>query len=360
MLIGNQEVINRAKAARPGEKSVYINWEAIEELPDEYEAIVTEIKFDPKNLDRDFSNVGTSNSPSWMPNPDLMYKIAEACGISGGDNSIAQPIMEEVDINPMLCKQIDAPPIFQRRKTGERVIKFATRVQDDGTFIRSSACTIDYNVWDRCLEAWMKEEAYTDSYTKQGKYPPKYNTPAKRRLHFQSEMKFAHAKAETKAHLKAIRELAGLMTGYKTTDLQSGSLIFARVRRSKKILQAETTARLSAISHGVKPAEKPQALLFGSTEPDNTIEPDDVYSESPDVQQFKNKNKRQVFIDALSNYIDNDIVNAEMKQVAEAVLNWLKSDENAEGAANWSAAVERLKAIETNIPADIRSNHEIY
>ena len=58
------------------------------------------MEYDPKRLADSFSNVGTEKSPSWMPKPEFMYKVAEATGINGAGISEVTPLIEEVDINP--------------------------------------------------------------------------------------------------------------------------------------------------------------------------------------------------------------------------------------------------------------------
>jgi len=122
---------------------------------------------------------------------------------------------------------------------------------------------------------------YTEGYTKQGKYPSKYDTTFKRNAHFNKELKFAHAKAETKAHSKSIRELAGLMTGYTAADLTEGRFIFAKVRKSKEALKLEQAANLSRISNSGQ-ASPAANLLFGpediveDTDPFDTEEPPEI------------------------------------------------------------------------------------
>ncbi len=154
-IYGDPEAIKRAEAAKAGDKSIYINMDAIRELPDEYEAVVTEVAVDPKNLKADFSDVGSGN---WMPQTQLMYRIAEACGIGGGDRSVSKPIVEEIDINPMLMLGMTEVPTVRKMTVGRSVTKFSTRMQEDGTPRTSSPCNAEYNVWDRCLEEWAKEE----------------------------------------------------------------------------------------------------------------------------------------------------------------------------------------------------------
>jgi hypothetical protein len=356
-IVGDKNAIDRLCNSPAGDKSVYVNLDAIRDLPDEFEAVITELKIDIKS---DFSDVGNE---TYMPKPELMYRIAEARGISGGEQSIVEDIIQEIDINPLLCKPIDAQPQFQRRIVGKKVIKYSTVLEEDGTLRRSSPCTSTYNVWERCLELWSKEELYTDGYTKQAKYPPKYDTPYKRKAHFDGEMKFASAKAETKAHLKTIRELAGLMTGYRKDDLAKGVMVFAKIRRSSMALKTETAARLAALSRGIEPGRTATAMLFGSTDlqPEPAHEAHDVQPDfEPVPQQAPAKTKRDEFIAVLGMYIESFIVPANIMDPAGKVLEWLKKTPTAESDKQyWAKAIGILKAIEQDLPESAKITHGI-
>lgn len=351
-IFGNPESIRRAQNLKSGDHSAYINWDAISELPDEYEVVITEITYNPNDLEKDFSDIGNNN---YMPTPALMYRIAEACGISGGENSITEPIIEEIDINPMLMKDIESEPTLRKMTVGRRVKKYSTRIQEDGTEIKSSICTSEYNVWERCKELWDKEEIYTEGYTKPSKYPPKYDTKFKRKFHFSSEMKFAHAKAETKAHEKSIRELASLQTGYKKEHLTSGSLFFARVRRSRKILQAETAARLAALSGsgGNKQIQQENKdateLLFHS-------------EEKPAFAVIENTiDRRSHLLAIIENYEEQNYIVDNLKESVNNLTNWLKNNLNAEKDGKyWPRAINMLKKIEAIIPNEGKIDHDFY
>lgn len=377
-IYGDENTIKKAKAAQPGDNTVLINWEAIADLPDEYEAIISEVKF---KISDDFSDVGNK---TYMPTPALHYKIAEARGIHGGSNSITNPIYEDVDVNQM--NMVDTP-FFTKMLVGYRSVKYSTVMEEDGTQRRSSACTIDYNVWNRCADAWSSEELATEGYSllqdgdftvtewgktvkKTGKHykskkgyttEPKYDTKWKRKSHFQTELKFAMQKAETKAHEKTIRELAGLMTGYKETDLKSGCLIFAKIRRSRKILQAETAARLVSLSNGNQ--SKPN-LLFGELEDDvviqhepvkggTIIENETIVNEQPEV-----KTPKQWLIESIETYGKN--ISEELMDTADAVLKWLDKTESPETTTFWGKAINLLKTIEEDMPEDFRVKHGLY
>jgi len=349
-IYGEARVIERAEKATPTDKGMYVNMDAIRNLPDEYEAILTEVKFNPKDLEQDFSNVGTKTNPSWMPQPSLMYRIAEARGISGGEKSKSEPIYEDVDIS--LMNRSDTPA-FAKMLVGYRVVKYSTVLEEDGTLRRSSPCSVEYNVYNRCAEAWMKEESYTDGYSKPGQYPNKYDTKFKRRAHFQSELKFAQAKAETKAYEKSIRELAGLMTGYKTADLKDGSFIFVKIRRSREVLKLERAARLQAMSQGFNKPEAAPALFGPTAEP----EPETVIGQPPE----KEKTPREKAIEILGKYKAEDLIPAEFKDKVDMMISWLTDNENAEqNKKAWPKVIATLKDLDATVPEFARENHGLY
>jgi hypothetical protein len=351
-IYGEARVIDRANKATPNDKGMYVNMDAIRNLPDEYEAILTEVKFNPKDLEQDFSNVGTDQNPSWMPQPSLMYRIAEARGISGGEVSKSEPIYEDVDIS--LMNRTDVPTTA-KMLVGYRVVKYSTVLEEDGTLRRSSPCSVEYNVYNRCAEAWMKEESYTDGYTKQSQYPPKYDTKFKRRAHFQSELKFAQAKAETKAYEKSIRELAGLMTGYKTEDLKDGSFIFVKIRRSREVLQLETAAKLQAMSHGFNKPEAAPALFGPVAEPEP--EPETVIGKPPE----KEKTPREKAIEILGKYKAEDLIPTELKDKVDMMIGWLTDNENAEqNKKAWPKVIATLKDLDATVPEFAKENHGLY
>lgn len=354
-ILGSQELINKAKSATPQNKNIYINYEALEELPDQFEAVISAVKFDPNKLDQFFSEVGGGK---WMPNTDLMYKIAEAKGISGDKDSIVESVYEEVDINPMLCRGFEDAPTYRRIKVGEKVTKLSTVMEEDGTFRKSSPCTQVYNVWDRCKELWSKEEEQTNGYAacKQGNYQDsygnqrsgfyiektyqgktygqgtKYGSKFARQSHFNSEMKFAMAKAETKAYLKTIRELAGLMTGYTKHDLQSGELLFAKIRKSSESLKLEQAAHLSRLSHNNNTED--HTLLFGKTQEKNVTE---VHDEKlTPVQEA---------IKEIEEGLESDKVIPDFKTAIGNVLGWLKDNPEADKSQHWEDVQNKINTM---------------
>ena len=352
---GDKKNIDDARASKSGSKEAYINWDAINDLPDEFEAMITAVEYDPKKLDTSFINVGTQSSPSWYPRTDLMYKIAEACGVSGQQESDVGPMIEEVDINPMLLKGMTDEPTYRRMTVGRLVSKQSSRLMEDGTKILSSNCTSEYNVWERCVEAWSKEEMYTDGYAKQGKFPSKYDNPYKRKAHFDGEMKFAHAKAETKAYAKTIRELAGMPTGFAPSDLVTGKLFFARIRRSKAVLKMETAARIGAISRGVDP-QKAQKALFGATSHDE-VEEVTIEQEEPEVKT-PYPQLAMIFNSYLELVGKDDAIRESMNNI----VKWVESDIDhfMDNKKFYKKALDILREVEKSVPEAFHIPHTLY
>ena len=352
-----------------------INWDAISQLPDQYEVVISSVNFNPEKLDESFSDVGNK---TYMPKPELMYQIAEAKGIHGGDNSIAEPSYETVDVAEMTMEDV---PNFQKMVVGYRCRKFSTVLEEDGTERRSSVCTVEYNVWNRVSELWAAEEEATQGYSivEDGPYtyynkpangphytkvngqyknvfPVKYGTKWARKKHFKSELKFAMAKAETKAHEKTIRELAGLMTGYKADQLREGKLIFAKVRRSTEMLKAESVARLAALSKGIE-SKSAGLQLFGEPEPIVETRAETV----PNVATIQVP-AFQRLIDAIEMYSQAKLINDDLSGIATSMVGWLENErENAESNTEfWAKAIEVLKQIEGNVPEDKKISHNLY
>jgi len=382
-IIAEKAIIEYCKKAKPGNKTVYVNMDAINELPDQFEAVLTEIKFDHKT---DFSDVGNGNL---MPTPALMYRIAEAVGISGGDVSLTDPVIEEIDINPMLMKSMESEPTYRKTTVGRKVSKFSTLLQEDGTIRRSGVCTSIFNVWERCLELWSAEEANTKGYDssivkhyKDGnafyeytwnkeikKRSLKYETAYKRKANFDAEMKFAHAKAETKAQNKTIRELAGLMTGYKAEDLKDGKFIFSKVRKSRGSLNLEQAANLSRIAGGDK-ASPSGDLLFGAAdegitvepdpEPEDKEEPDPFDSLEPDTEMKDvTPTPEEELLGIFMTYNVNIKDNADL----DKAVQWLEKhpDQNAPNyQRGWNKCLDILKGIEKLVDLSEMVEHKFY
>ena len=344
-------------------KTVYINWDAIEMLPDQYEAVVSEMIFNFKKLDEYFSNVGSKDNPSWYPRTETAYKIAEMCGISGCDEKTIEQIYEDVDSNMLnIGEKYRNEEILRRRKVGIRVTKKSMRFCEDGSWRFSSPCSNDFNFWNRACQEFLTEEDYTDNYTHQDKFknPFKYNTKTKRLKRLYELEKFATQQAETKAFVKTVRELAGLPTGFKTDDLKDGKLVFVKYVKSKSYLKAEMAAKLSAISQG-KTGEIKQLgnEVFGEQKQieqpilDNDTEPDfDSEPEQPEQPRKTDQQEIEELKKVLNAYIDDKPENKNRKVIEgktgalSAILSAIKKKNASVGELkNILDKVEKLKHI---------------
>lgn len=374
MIKCNTETLNKVKCAGPSDKWNHVNLDAIEMLPDEFEAHITELKFTMA----DWFDIGNG---TFMPKPELLYDIAEACGISGGDNSINEPLIETVDLNRIRA-EFNAPPNMVEMCVGRIVRKYSVILKEDGTERRSSVCSVAYNAYERCAIAWSEEELATNGYAceiKTGKYAAfnkehygefymkgqyangiKYHTRWQRQAHFDNEMKFAGAKAESKAHGKTIRELAGLMTGYKKEDLAAGFLVFARIQRSSQILKLETAARLSAMAgYGERP--KLFERLEGNKDGvDGVTYIDEPAKQEPQPPQEPSKPKdvKGNLIATINAYIDSKLVHPDDISDARRIIAWaegLKIQPNE--SQHWQNVLDTLAVIESKIPDEGRILH---
>jgi hypothetical protein len=378
-IYGDESTINRVKNARPGDPHIYVNMDAINELPDEYEVRLEKVVFD---FEKDFDDVGNGN---YMPSPSLMNKIAEARGIEGTNDVQVLSIYEEININSLLCKPLDAEPTVRKQLVAKRVIKTGKVLNEDGTWRSSDPCSVDYNVWERCLIDWMKEEELTNGYdnsiVKNGEYsyfkekrngphylkgqyayPIKYMTQYQRQRHLAEAMKFAQRIADTKARHIVIRVLAGLKTGYQKDELKDGFFIFAKIRRSREILKLETAADLNARSRGLTaPADESQSLLYG---PDQDAEPAITLVDEPVFPSNKEEpvpTLCRLLIGILEEYKKNMLIPDDKKDVAAKVLSWLENNPEAEKDEKyWSRAINILKDIEISIPQEMRMRHSLY
>lgn len=379
-IYGDKDTIERARRAKPGDPHVYVNMEAIMELPEQFEVHIEKVKFD---FNQDFVDVGGT----FMPTPKLMNAIAEARGIEGTTEIHVESIIEEVDINPLLCKPLDAEPTIRRMIVGKRSIKTGKVLNEDGTWRQSDPCAVDYNAWERCLIEWSKEEEITDGYntagrkvnqggntfyerqwynkekrqTESGAYYPKYDNRFKRQRHLTEAMKFAQRQADTKARNIVIRVLAGLKTGYQKDELKDGYFIFPRIRRSREILKLETAADLQARAKGLTGrGDQATALLFGPSEASAPQEDD--FPTDPEPEPAKKEiSKREHMVAILKAYQKDDLIAADLKESAVKVIAWLEKTPDAEQDAKyWPKAIEIHRKIETKIPSEGRIDHKIF
>lgn len=387
MIIGNDSVIATVKAAQPGDASVLVSLEALENLPEVYDAQIVKVPFVPPIDDKkpgDFSPVG---GDKYMPTTDLMNKIAEARGISGMDMALVEPIYEEIDWNRMTLNFKD-PPKLAKYLVGYRCTKQGKVLVEDGTERISDPCTVIYNAWERVCELWSKEEQYTDNYTKcttstngTKTYPEykgttaycKYDSMAKRRFCFDAEIKFAERKADSKARNVVIRTLCGMPTGYDAKQLQKGYFVFGKIVRSAWAIKSEHAARLQAMSHGVgdNTASK---MLFGPTptatptgpgsvqpEPDYTVSDDippatDTSSMADQALDAQKPITGEWMKNTFEKYVKGDLIPEKEKTTVNNLITWLSTQQNPEKwEAAWQKALAELDTVESAIPKEMRA-----
>ncbi len=389
-IFGDDATIKAAKAAGPSDKTVFINWEAISEIPDQYEVIISKVEFDVNDLSLDFTNLGSEKKPSWYPQPKLMYDIAKKIGLLGDPNAIHEPIYEDIEIDEM---NMTTTGMIIKKKVGYLVKKSSRVLTEDGTFRTSGQRASIENSWADCVKSWHKEEAATEGYSKvlngeytyygkkvsgphifiqNGQYknavPMKFETKWKRKCHFDTMIEQAAGRADTKAHLKTIREVAGIPTGFTTEDLSNGFFIFSKVRRSKSILQAEAAAHLSAIASGNN--KKPEQLLWADSDPvliendpnlEVVQEQETEEEQEPETEKFEDYEKEDSAKTRMLNALNNYDIPEEMQKTTNSMIEWLSSAKDPESQKNyWNKAIQNLKDIESDIPSEYHIDHKLY
>ena len=392
MIKGNGEAIKLAQQAKPGDPSILVALEALENLPDLYDAQISKVTFVPPKDDKnpgDFSPVGGGK---FMPSTDLMNRISEARGVGGMDMAVIEPLYQDIDWN-ILTMNYNDPPKLVKYLVGYKCTKQGKVLSEDGTERVSDPCTVNYNAWERVCELFAKEEMYTKDYTVRGKYDPKYDTMQKRRYKLREEMKFAERKADSKARNVVIRTLCGMPTGYDAKDLQSGYFVFGKIVRSSWAIKSEHTANLHRIANGG--GESATQKLFGPQKTVKMIEPETVNEIDPEWGQYDEPEvttvepnaevrkavndvtnapsysvaetmagealgpepviTREIMLKALKQYVAANLVQADAQSAVDNILAWLEKTENAENVpAYWNMAMKRLEAIEAKMPKELR------
>ena len=363
MIEGTKEVINRARSLPVGHPAGLVSWDLLERIPDLYKAHVVAVPFKaPTKLDAgDFEPVG---SGAYMPAVDLMNRISEARGINGLDKSTIEPIIQEIDWNRMICNFTEAPKLV-KYLVGYTVTKMGSVLGEDGEMRISDPCSVSYNAWERVCELFGKEEAATNYYdpsivkrhqdgtgyfekTWKGEVSKsylKYETRAKRQSAFDSEIKFAQRKADTKARNVVTRVLCGMLTGYNAEQLKEGAFYVGRITRSEFAIKSEHAARLQAMANGNSTGAS-KALFAPPPEPEQEQEPEIGRNVTPLSGQEQLMKK-------LSYYVEKDLVVESMKDSVERMAAWLESEPNAENCDLWATAQATMNQIEQQIPQEL-------
>lgn len=375
ILSDDQKNWERVKNAKPGDPVCYVNLDAIEALPDQFQATLGVVDF---NKAADFTNVGSDKYPNWYPGTRLMYDIANKRGISSCGEIEVEAIYETVDISLM---ELAPNPCPMQKKTGYIVKKTGFVVQEDGTSQTVQEAGID-NAWDEAVKLWTKEELACDGYTKtvEDKYKRKgynaewngaltfkeykYDTKYKRRSHFQDLFDKSFGMATTTAWLKVIRRLAGLKTGYTDAELSEGKFYFAKITKSTGAIKAEAAARLTALSHGIENNGASRAL-FGPSEPaapePRNVTPPPGYAPPPTpspetlaAQDAAPVDQREELIRVLKVYDSMKLVDATNKETFDKMSAWLEVTADAATSPFWIKAIGVLTDIELAVPDAMR------
>lgn len=358
-----REAFEKKYGNDPGKKNVFINFDAIDALPEYLEPAFSELKFNPAKLEEFFSNVGTKKNPSWYPRTETMYKIAEMQGITGESTKTVEWIWEEVDINIILIKPLDAEPTMRKIKTAARVTKQSKILCEDNTYRLSSPETNEFKIFARACIEFLNEEEETENYTKQDKWPDgnkkkyKYDTTIKRQRRLLELEKFAVEQAETKAFCKTVRVLTGLPTGFQTKDLQSGVLVFCKYVKSKRLQKLEIAAQIDAIRQGnTQQIQDTSSLLFG----DKQIEPPVAENEIFDVQEAPSEpqvDEKTKIKNIMQQYLDeNEEAIIKVANAKDTIVHYIQEYERLD----IEKLKEMLKRIEEKIKGIKIIDHDIF
>jgi len=367
--------------ATPFNTNIHVNLEALNELPEQYAALLTAVHFNTKDLEVDFTKI----SGKYMPKTQIMYKIAEARGVRGSQEAVSENVYEDVNINPMLCKGYEDQPTMRKMHTGCSSTKTAIVTEDDGTESPGAPCTVIDAFWNDCLKQWAKEEEDTEGYSKvingeytyynkkvTGKYymkkngqytnatPLKFDNKWKRTAFYEAQKDLSMNMAQTKSWLKCIREKAGLITAYDPKDLQSGELIFSKIVKSSEALKMESLSYLSSIEKGTASKES-QNLLFGY-QPEKNVTDDKKDHERVIAEEVVKQEEIQVEIvvepetpsctpveEAIAEIecgCNSPFVSGELKQKLLNIKKWLEENLTADQSEHWADIKATIKEMQ--------------
>jgi hypothetical protein len=353
-IIGDAATIKRIQDAKPGDPCVYVNMEAVMNLPDDVEPVPVVIKFDPHI---DFEDIGEEGKPSYYPTTKLMYSIAQERGITQIGDTITETLYEEVNIS---VQEMSPTPTIMKMKVGYKCTKTGATLGDDNTpIVRTHSKS--FNAWDKCCKIWAKEEMYTEGYSKPSKYPNKYDTKWKRRMHFQKMLEHAWAVVDTQSWLKCIRDCACMLTAYTPEQLKEGKFYWIKIRRSEAIRKLETAARLDAIRNGGKSPALTAAQPREIAAPEATAAPDDFTLEAEVVQDEPPKlTEREQMHKDLTEWLDKGLIpkaittlsdiKDELPKYVSKIIAFLAVIDAEKQVDRWKKAQRVHKEIKVTIP----------
>lgn len=275
LLIHKEDQMDKQKAlavfdsrSKDGKSLVYARREEIEDIPQQYEPLITVCEFDQS----DFINMGKDN---FYPPKPIVNQISDATGVSFISKNCGTRV--KGDWSKVTIVQHKDGSFEALGDYG--IIGYAQgyRTKADGTPRKSNVCEYEFNVTDRCN---------TDYFW--GNYPPKNMQDARKKLY--EVKKFATRRASTGAELAVIRELAGVPTGFKSKDLGK-PMVFSQVIESNRY-------KLGIAAELMKTPDGRNSLaqaMFGTSQtlfgPGQAQDPADMKDVSPDTPDEPEKHE---------------------------------------------------------------------
>ena len=191
--------------------------------------------------------------PGFYPRKGLTDQIGSAMGIEFTSNIKIEDVYGDI---------VEMPDGSKVKKTaGVRCVKQGKRRRPDGTWQLSSPCSYVFNWNDRAELDFLAdiEKASGQKYH----FP---NNPDKQRReqrkHILELKKFADQRASTGAALMVIRELTGMETSFKDTDIQKGQIVLSQIIESEAFQNRKAQAEIDNIRLGGLSAQKIDNAAF--------------------------------------------------------------------------------------------------
>jgi hypothetical protein len=242
--ISKEEAIKKYGKCEPGSKHIFINFEDIKKKQGIYDVEISELIFDAssdKTLSSDFTFLKTSKN--FYPKPHFFRTIAELTGIRGVGSVRIEKEKDVVDINPLLAKPIEAPPVERKMHIATIAYSKAEIQCNDGTWRTSPECTGEYNFWQKAIKTWDNDEKYSNK---------EYTKSIDRRTYYNMLVEHSTSIAQTKSFNACVCFLVGIPKGFTFEDLQKskGVFVFQKIIESPVYQAKIMDARIQGIKNG--------------------------------------------------------------------------------------------------------------
>ena len=119
-------------------------------------------------------------------------------------------------------------------------------------------------------------------------------------------------------------------------------------------LKSEHAARLAGLSKNTGATEELYGYTTPQEEPLPITESFDIAPEEPETVPVVPALNRELAIKKIEKYFEFNLVDESKKESAQNLLNWLKSDTEAEkNERYWARAVEVIAQIESELSSDL-------